>query len=294
MNLKAIVNNAKFTLKKHSPEIMLIGGIVGVVGAAVMACKATTKVEKILADKNEKLDLIREHDISEEYTEEDQKKDTTIVYTQTAVEMVKLYAPSVILGAASIMSILASHGVLKQRNAALAAAYAAVDKSFKDYRARVIDRFGKGVDQQLKYGLKAEEVEETTTDSKGKEKTVKKDIYVSDGVESGYVKYFTKTNPYWDNDPNRREIFLKAQQNYANDKLRVYGHLTLNEVYQMLGFTDTKAGMVVGWTYDKANDVGDNYVEFDNKEVHIPNEFGSHDLAYAIDFNVDGNIYDRM
>lgn len=301
MNLKSLLNSAKFKLEKYSPELLLGAGIIGGVAAAVMACKATTKVEQILEKTNEKLEKVKEleGDIEKAreagYTSEDAKKDTTIIYFQTGVEFIKLYGPSILLGTTSIACILASHGIMKKRNAALAAAYAAVDQSFKDYRQRVVEKFGKDVDHELKHGIKAETIEETVTDEKGKEKTVKKTINVADGVESGYVRYFTKTNPYWDNDPNRRELFFRSQQHYANDKLRAFGHVTLNQVYDMLGFNDSKAGMVVGWIFDRNdNPVGDNYVEFDIKEVYLPNELGQNELAYAIDFNVDGNIYDRL
>lgn len=294
MNIQAMISKAKFVAGKHSPEILLGVGLVGVVASTVMACRATTKAKKLLEEHQENLDIIKNTEIGEEYSEDDQKKDLTIQYTHTAVGFVKLYAPSVILGTASIMSILASHGILKKRNAALAAAYAAVDQGFKDYRKRVVERFGKGVDEQLKYGLKAETIEEKTTDEKGKEKIVKKDIYVADPNASGYVKYFTRTNPYWDNDKNRRELFFKTQMSIANDKLYAFKHVTLNDVYKMLGFEDTKPGMVVGWILDRNNKIGDNYIEFDIKEVYLPNEFGGHELAYAIDFNVDGNIYDRL
>ena len=40
----------KFEIKKHSPEILIGAGVVGDVGSCVLACIATTKVEKILED----------------------------------------------------------------------------------------------------------------------------------------------------------------------------------------------------------------------------------------------------
>ena len=177
---------------------------------------------------------------------------------------------------------------------AISAALAAATQDFKDYRNRVIERFGKEVDHQLRYNIKAEEIEETVTDEKGKEKKVKKNVEVADPNASGYAKYFTRSNPYWEEDSSYVEMFLRSQQNYANDKLKATGHLTLNDVYDMLGFHDSKAGMVVGWIYDLDHPNGDNYVEFDVKKVNLPNEQGGYEEAYAIDFNVDGNIYNEM
>lgn len=291
------VNKIGFSLKKHSPEILVVSGVIGAVASTVMACKATLKVNDILEEHKETMDKIYEAptDDPQVYSEDDKKKDTVIVYTQTAVKLVKLYGPAVILGTLSVSSILASNNILRKRNAALAAAYAAIDRSFAEYRNRVVERFGEEVDHQLRYNVKAQEIEETIVDEKGKEKKVKKTVEVADpNTESIYQKYFTRTNPNWENDSDFVETFLRMQQNYANDLLRANGHLTLNKVYDMLGFQDTKAGMVVGWVYDLDHPNGDNYVEFNVKKVHLPNERGGLEEAYAIDFNVDGNIYDLM
>lgn len=292
------LNKIGFGLKKRSPEILVAVGVVGTVVSAVMACKATTKIDTILDETKDQLDKIHEYagnpDVEEKYNAEDAKKDTAIVYAQAGVKLAKLYAPAVGLGILSISSILASNNILRKRNMAISAALAAATQDFKDYRNRVIERFGKEVDHQLRYNIKAEEIEETVTDEKGKEKKVKKSIEVADPNASGYVKYFTRSNPYWEEDSSYVEMFLRSQQNFANDKLKANGHLTLNEVYDMLGFHDSKAGMVVGWIYDLDHPNGDNYVEFDVKKVNLPNEQGGYEEAYAIDFNVDGNIYNEM
>ncbi len=292
------LNKIGFGLKKRSPEILVAVGVVGTVVSAVMACKATTKINTILDETKEQLDKIHEYagnpDVAEKYNAEDARKDTAIVYAQAGVKLAKLYAPAVGLGILSISSILASNNILRKRNMAISAALAAATQDFKDYRNRVIERFGKEVDHQLRYNIKAEEIEETVTDEKGKEKKVKKNVEVADPNASGYAKYFTRSNPYWEEDSSYVEMFLRSQQNFANDKLKANGHLTLNDVYDMLGFHDSKAGMVVGWIYDLDHPNGDNYVEFDVKKVNLPNEQGGYEEAYAIDFNVDGNIYNEM
>lgn len=291
-------SKVKFNLKKHSPEILMTVGVVGTVVSAVIACKATTKIDTILNETKEQLDKIHKYadnpDMTEKYDIEDAKKDTAIVYVQTSLKLAKLYAPAVGFGILSLSSILASNNILRKRNAALAAAYAVVNRSFKEYRSRVVERFGDEVDRQLRFNIKAMEIEETVIDEKGKEKKVKKTIEVADSNTSDYLRYLTRTNDNWENNPEYIEMFLRSQQNYANDKLKSVGHLTLNEVYDMLGMQDTKAGMVVGWIYDSNNPDGDNYVEFDVKKVYLPNECGDYEEAYAIDFNVDGNIYNKM
>lgn len=296
------LHKAGFQLKKHSPEILVITGVVGTVVGAVMACKATTKVSSIVEKTKEDIDTIHacaeNPEFADEYTPEDAKKDLTIVYAKTAFEVGKTYAPAVLVGAASITSILVGHNMLHKRNLALAAAYTAVDTSFKKYRGRVIDRFGKQMDRELKYGIKAKEIEEVVIDEKGKEKTVKKTIEVGDPVAAGSAYTFcfdNKCSGFDDKDHARNKFFLKAQQDYANEQLKVKKHLFLNEVLDMLGIPRCRAGQTVGWTYcdDGINPNGDNYIDFGafDLEREDSRDFVNGRSPYIwLDFNVDGDI----
>lgn len=151
---------------------------------------------------------------------------------QTGIKFAKLYAPAVILGTLSITSILASNNILRKRNVALGAAYAAIDKSFKEYRSRVVERFGEQVDQELKYNIKAKKLEEVEVDPEtGKEKKVKKTVQVVDpNLQSDYAVYFDSKSRNYETNQDYNRMFLKAQQAFANDKLQTRGHLFLNEV----------------------------------------------------------------
>lgn len=298
------LSKARFQVKKHSPEILVVTGIVGAVTSAVLACKATTKVSGILEKTKEDVDTI--HDVvnspefAEDYTVEDSKKDLAIVYAKTGLQLAKLYAPSVILGALSITSILASNNILRKRNVALAAAYAAVDKGFKEYRGRVVDRFGEAVDRELKYNIKAKQIEETVVDEKGKEKKVKKTVdVVSSELDSPYAKFFDESCEAWEKDPELNLMFLRAEQNWANDRLQSRKYLFLNEVYERLGINPTAAGQHVGWIYDPENPdhKGDNYVDFGIYNTHREksrNFVNGIEPVILLDFNPDGDIYKLM
>ena len=294
------INKVGFQIKKHSPEILVVAGVVGTVTSAVMACKATTKAGDILEEHHEQMESINEVVAMDrdDYTEEDHKKDTLIVYTQTAVKFVKLYGPSIILGTLSLACIVESHNILRKRNAALAAAYATVDKGFKEYRNRVVERFGKEIDHELKYNIKAKEFETVTVDEKGKEKVEKEIVNVADpNLYSDYARFFDESCAGWSKDAEANFTFLKCQQNYANNKLKAQGYLFLNDVYKMLGIPATKAGQVVGWIYDEKNPIGDNFVDFGilNVDVERVRAFvNGYERNILLDFNVDGNILDMM
>ena len=311
MNMNNIVNSATktfhrigFKIKKHSPEILLVTGITGVVTSAVMACKATTKVDAIVEESKNTIDLIHEgmetgNIRGVEYTEEDGKKDIAIVYVRTGVKFAKLYGPSVLLGLTSIGCILASNNIIHKRNVALSAAYTAIDKSFKGYRSRVIERFGESMDRELRYNIKTQEVKETVVDEEtGKKKTVKSTVSVVDpNTHSDYAKFFDEYCAGWTKDAEYNLMFLRQQQNYANELLKSRGHLFLNEVYDMLGIDRTKAGNIVGWIYDEEHPIGDNFVDFgiyvlDNEKAR--DFVNGRERSILLDFNVDGDILSLM
>lgn len=296
-SVNGVASKAVMKLKKHSPEILVVAGIAGTVVSAVLACKATTKVAEILDETKGTLDTIHEGMETgaingQEYTTEDGKKDTVVVYAQTGMKLAKLYAPAIILGTLSITSILASNNILRKRNVALGAAYAAIDKSFKEYRGRVIERFGEQVDTELKYGIKAKKFDEIEVDPEtGKEKKVKKTVMVADpNLQSDYAVYFDSKSRNYETNPDYNRMFLKAQQAFANDKLQTRGHLFLNEVLDDLDLPRTPAGQIVGWTKDGP----DGYVNFRIVEVERETEDGRHEPALLLDFNVEGNIWEKM
>lgn len=301
-NIARTFHKVGLKFKKHSPEILMVAGIAGTVASAVMACKATTKLNTILEESKDNIDKIHKYveteGFSEKYTEEDSKKDLTIVYTQTGVKLAKLYGPAVILGVISIGAIINGHNILHKRNLALAAAYKAVDKGFKDYRGRVVERFGKGLDRELKYNIKAKDIEETVTNDDGTESTVNKTVNTVTGRDiSEYAKFYDDGCTGWCKDSEHNLMFLRRQQDYANERLQSKGYLFLNEVYDMLGIPKTAAGQVVGWIYNEKNPTGANYVDFGIYDIYNEKArdfVNGYEKSILLDFNVDGYILDEF
>ena len=294
-----LLSSTQYQVKKHSPEILMVAGIAGTIVGTVLACKATTKVSEIIEEKNKNVEDVHTclEDNTKEYTEEDSKKDLTIIYAQTGVKLFKLYAPAIGVMALSFASIIAGHKVLKKRNIAIAAAYAVVDKSFKQYRKNVIEKFGEDIDQQMRFGLKSKEIKKKDKDGK----TVKETEYYIDPDAnplnniSEYARFFDASSENFAKDPEYNMMFLRRQQDYANEMLKARGHLFLNEVYDLLDIPRSKAGQVVGWVYDKnGNTKGDNYVDFGLYRNDQGTRRFVNGLEYNIllDFNVDGVIYD--
>lgn len=300
MSINSIVNAAHklgFKIKRRSPEILAVAGTIGIGVSGFMACKATLKLNDILEETKETIDTIHQvaedESMADRYSEEDAQKDLVITYTQTGVKIAKLYGPSVILGVLSVGCLLTSNNILRKRNVALAAAYTAVDKGFKEYRSRVVDRFGEAVDRELKYNLQTKKITETVIDEEtGKEKKEKKTVEVVEGDASDYspyARFFDEASRHWENNAEYNMLFLHSAQEYMNHRLRAYGHLFLNEVYDYLDIPRTQAGNRMGWVYDEKNQIGDPYVDFNIFKVNRPaaRDFvNGYEKSILLDFNV--------
>lgn len=223
----------------------------------------------------------------DKYTDEDRVKDKTVVISRAVMDICKLYAPAVGLGVVSIACLTGSHHILTRRNAALGAAYAGMDKAFKEYRGRVANEIG--VEREATLYQPTEKVEAINDEGK------KTKVDVATGVGgSPYKVLFDEVNPNWNRASEYNHIFISAQQNYANDLLTARGYVFLNEVHDLLGVPRTKAGQVVGWV---KNGAGDNYIDFGvfRNDVAAGMRFASGDeRSVWLDFNVDGVVLDIL
>lgn len=308
MNKEKITRNfykLMFKAKKQAPEVFIVAGIGGAVVSTVLACKATLKVHDVLDEAKDNIDKVHQTldnpEYAEKYTKEDSTKDLMIIYAKTGKDLAKLYGPSIIVGVLSLTSIIYSHDLLKKRNVALAAAYATVDKSFKQYRQRVVERFGDTVDKSLRFNSNETTIcKETDKDENDQTKDKEAKIDCSHISPSEYAIIFDEGNMGWEPDYIYNMAHLRAQQSFANNKLRTQGYLFLNDVYDMVGHSRTKAGQVVGWAYDPKNDNLQNVIDFGLDafekyyEMECAEEASYKPAGILLDLKPDGNILDLL
>ena len=278
-----LAGRAGLVLSKHAPTILTAAGTAGFIGTTILASKATLKVEETVAEEAALLVKVHEAHEAGKLEDKDALHDKVILYTRIATKLAKLYAPALILGAASIVSLATGHGIMLKRNASLAAAYAAVDQAFKTYKKKIESKFGKDA--------VIDALVSTAEEDLTKNELTMEAIAAVDGV-SPYGVIFDETNNNWSADEDLSMLHLKCQQQYANDILQTRGHIFLNEVYKMLGFPHTPAGAVTGWV--KGN--GDDFVDFNIFEGTFEgeDEKGRTVTKWALDFNVDGVMYDKI
>ena len=294
---------AEFTIKKNSPEILLGAGIVGFVGTIVLACRATCRADEVLEfhrrkikdieDAKEIADADPEGEMS--YDIEIYRQDKAIRYLKTTGNLAKLYAPTVAVGALSLACILTSRNIMQKRYLGVVAAYNGLSAAFEEYRKRVRDEYGEGLDKHFRYGTTYEEL--PVYDENGKKTKEKVQV---EKTETGMVmqtddscRFFDSSNPNWDKNPAFSMMWLRGQQNILNDILHTRGHVFLNEVYDALGFPHTPQGAVLGWIDGE----GDNCIDFglyDQNKENVRRFVNGVDNVIMLEFNHDGVIWDRI
>lgn len=286
--------------QKHSPAILFVAGVVGFGATVFLASKATLQLEEIL-DKADALkdeahdqrELSRLH--ADKKADSTYKKDVAAAKVVLVKDLVQLYAPAAAVGVLSIGALTGSHVILNRRYTSVVAAYATLDKSFREYRGRVTELFGAEADKKLAHGVITRQIASedgstvtTVEESKG---------------GAPYAKLFAKETTYeWSPQPDYNLHYLRAQQQYANDVLNSRGYIFLNEVYKALGLEEIPAGQAVGWKkgntriYDNGKVGGDDVVDFGIFDH--PQEFNDfmsgREGAIWLDFNVDGVMYDLI
>ena len=295
MKMKAIINKTGLWAKKHSPELLMGAGILTMIGGAVIASRNSYKklpaVKKQHEEKMAEIQLMV--DDGDQELEVAQKEAGMEVF-RYGFDLVKTYAVPVTLEAAGITMIFASNNIMRKRVAGLTAAFTTVSTAYDTYRQRVIERYGEDVDRSILLNEKQETI--TVTDEKGKEK--KETITVADPDIEGIGRYFTKSNPQWNNSESYVEYIFSIAQSTLTDLYRAKkcGFITLNEIYAELDFEESPDGLVLGKVYDNSLPVEDeqNKVEIRYKKVKIPNEYGNYEDAYYVWFPGITEIYSQL
>ena len=294
---------AEFTIKKNSPEILLGAGIVGFVGTVVLASRATCRADEVLEfhrrkikdieDAKETADADPEGEMS--YDVEIYRQDKAIRYLKTTGNLAKLYAPTVAVGALSLACILTSRNIMQKRYLGVVAAYNGLSAAFEEYRKRVRDEYGEGLDKHFRYGTTYEELpvyDENGKKTKEKEQVEKTETEMVMPTDDS-CRFFDSSNPNWDKNPAFSMMWLRGQQNILNDILHTRGHVFLNEVYDALGFPHTPQGAVLGWIDGE----GDNCIDFglyDQNKENVRRFVNGVDNVIMLEFNHDGVIWDKI
>lgn len=299
---------------RHSNGILTgltIGGGLVAIGGAVYGTVKTVKDVAEFKEAREELEDFA-YETNENTTEEeiaqidkDYKKTKRQLYFKLAGRLANNYGLTFAAALIMLLSAVKNSKIQAQKDETIkdiTAAYIALSQSFKAYRKRVTDKYGREEDLELLYGTHKEKVTETDEDGK----KTKKEVNVIDGIQCDeFTRFFDASCRGWEPSAELNMLYLLNMQKQANRMLKSKGSLFLNEVYDLLGIERTKTGAIVGWIYDKDNPVGDNEVDFGIFDVKFHDDKIGDGLAQRrfvngledvvlLNFNVDGPILDRV
>lgn len=296
------ISKTGFALKKHSPEILIVSGILTAAASIFLACRATTKLDSIIKPAKKKIEDVHAHmdnanEIqNHEYSIEQGRKELTVTYAKTGGKLLLLYSPAAIAFGLSVACIIGSHNIMRGRNLALAAACTTLESGYKAYRDRVKEKLGEEAEAVLFQGTK--KVDEKKGDEESPEnKTALKT------APNGFSVMYAENQRGWDRDAHLNLAYLLAQQSYLNEVLKAKGYLFLSEVYETLGFgvdylgeARIRASHVLGWIYDPSDKTRDSYISFGLTDGHsmvkpnVYNQVKANEPNFFLEFNYDGDI----
>lgn len=307
------IGRSSLLLKKHSPKILLAVGIGSLVASTYIVWKRTLDEGYIFKTHHREvmamtkrywkevdegiIQLPPEEETGDSYAVA-KFKDHWMVYSEFAADVARIYAPAIALGVVGISCCVGSHVIMNRRVAALITTYKTLDLAYKKYRERVVEEHGEMADYLYSNNLYAENVVETVKDEKTGKKKKKQSTRIHKGNDpnnySEYARFFDETCSEWTKNADYNFFFLKGQQNYWNDMLRIKGHVFLNQVYDALGFEQTPAGALVGWIW---KDDRENFIDFgvfDSTDRGARRFVNGVERSILLDFNVDGIIFDQI
>lgn len=295
-----VAKKGEFFFKKNGPSIMTYVGVGGFVATVGLAIRATTKMDEVAPKLRQQVEEVKLTALDEGVSKKEYSEKLARVYVDVAKETGKIYGPVFATGTASILLVLGGHGMMVKRQAQMAALYTAVDASYKAYRARVREMLGEKEELDLYRRPPMRAIDEIGEDGEPVEGS-NTTMIDPDGVNaSPYTVFFDETCTSWNKQPEYNKMYLKAQEKWANDRLKAAGFLFLNEVLDELGIPRNKIGQVVGWKLDRdgnARPGTDGFVSFGIENIYDPNSrafVNGLENVVMLDFNVDGPILNEI
>lgn len=300
-------------VKFRSPEILIGAGIAGLVGAAIVAVRRGVRWHQAATNElTHNLEAIKKaSETSAEYSREDRVHDYAALIGKGVWSFTQIYGASVLLGVASVGSILAGTGILRGRLAAMTSAAATAQAALERYRSRVREKMGEDADRGFAFEVAPRKTKLKHEDGT-KETQVTYHLVPSTGewmAASPYSRLWDENAAEWCHNRDIQYLTLRSLENHFNRELDANGIVFLNDVYKALGLPQTKEAALVGWIKDYTKPKmaklaaelgrtpGDGVIDFGVFDGESPSArayLAGNDDRVVLDFNVDGVIYDLI
>lgn len=196
-------------IKRNASTILTCIGGAGVVVTSVMAVRATPKALWLIEDAKE-------------------AKGDELTKTETVRAAAPAYIPTVLVGASTIACIFGANVLNHRKQASMMSAYALLDSSYKEYRAKVGELYGEDADVNVRT-------------------EIAKDKYAGDGFSEDNDKqlfYDEFSGRYFES--TMKDVLIAEHE--LNKAITVDGGAYLNEFYELLGLEPVDYADYMGWS----------------------------------------------
>lgn len=277
----------------NAPQLLIFGGATGLVGAGVLACIKTRKLDKTLDIRRGRMDAV----MADNPTKGRVLKEKLV----TVLSVAKLYALPAAIAGVSVYGICKGADIfnersekLAQRVLGLATAYGTLNDTHEAYVKAVKEKYGDEADDILKHGIVDCTNDKTVVGADGTEKTVTENAQVITKTYK-YERYFVpEETSVATQNMDYNELTLRSRQSEWNIRIRSKHIVYLNEILIDLGYKPIDDGWTVGWIYDSKNpNATDNPIDLGIRECLHVNKYGELVDALMISPNVQGEIIKR-
>lgn len=257
--LQKFARQSALYLRRNSSTILTIASAVGVIFTVVTAVKATPKA------------VARLEEAKEEKGEE-----------LTALETIKVagpvYIPSAVIGTGTIICMFGANALNRRQQAALSSAYALVDGSYKEYKAKLKELYGEEAHNNVVDAIVKEHCSETYLHAPSFFSDASLELDEGDeGEQRLFYDYYSKR--YFE---TTMEKVLQAEY-HLNRNFTLGCCAPVNEFYEFLGLCPIEGGDEVGWTMAD----GINWVDFNHRKVRIDGGFDCYVIEMVFDPTAD-------
>ena len=255
------MNKMSRCIKKHSTTALTILGGIGMIGTAILAAKATPEAIKLI-------DKARE------------KKGEELTIVEKTVAVAPSYIPTVISGIATLCCIFGANTLNKRNQASLVSAYALLDRSYREYKGKLIELHGKEAHDEIMDSIALEHAEDRHLECCGLLKY--NTLNIENNNEHPILFYDTFSKRYFE---KKMSDVIQAEYHLNRNFVLNGGEINLNMFYDFLGLEQKPEYEHLIWIVTDYM----SWIDFDHRKITLDDGLE----CILIEFDCEPMLFER-
>lgn len=226
MNFNQLAHKALFHFNKNSPTILTVAAVCGVGATAYLTARGTIKAAEAI------------HGFESEHGIPTEPRERAKQHVQVAW---RCYVPAATTAAATVACVVGVHRVGVGRAIAAQASLVIAERSFSEYRNKVVEEYGQRKDDSIRSDIAKDRVAAIEPPSQ-------QVLLTGPGNILSLELY---TGRYFASDMET----LRRAQNTLNEMLIRHDYATLDDFYHIIGLRPTTTSSQLGWKSTKLMDL---------------------------------------